>query len=189
MRVDDPHIPAGGGPSGRRPAPMRIAIITLDSHFAAALGRVRNELGPTAPGLEISLHAATDWAESPEALGAAKAAVAEADIVLCAMLFIEDHIQAILPDLEARRARCDALVSIVSAPEVVKLTRAGRLDMGKPEKGVIGLLKRLRGKSPGQPGGSPSSGAGQMAMLRRIPKVLRFIPGTAQDLRAYFLAM
>jgi magnesium chelatase subunit H len=28
-----------------------------------------------------------------------------------------------------------------------------------------------------------------MAMLRRLPKILRFIPGKAQDLRAYFLTM
>ncbi|MEY3886979.1 MAG: Aerobic cobaltochelatase subunit CobN, partial [Pseudomonadota bacterium] len=28
-----------------------------------------------------------------------------------------------------------------------------------------------------------------MAMLRRLPKLLRFIPGTAQDLRMFFLTM
>ncbi len=28
-----------------------------------------------------------------------------------------------------------------------------------------------------------------MAMLRRMPKLLRFIPGTAQDVRAYFLTL
>ena len=28
-----------------------------------------------------------------------------------------------------------------------------------------------------------------MAMLRRLPKILKYIPGTAQDVRAYFLAM
>ena len=28
-----------------------------------------------------------------------------------------------------------------------------------------------------------------MAMLKRLPKLLRFIPGTAQDVRNYFIAM
>ncbi|MEM6678783.1 MAG: cobaltochelatase subunit CobN, partial [Pseudomonadota bacterium] len=185
MRVDGPDTPAGGGTP--RPAPLRLAIITLDRHFGAALDRVQRRLAEEAPGLQVTLHAATDWAESPEALGAAKAAVAEADIVLCAMLFVDEHIRAILPDLQARRARCDAMVAIVSAPEITKLTRIGRLDMGKPDKGVVALLKKLRGKRG--PGQSSSSGAGQMAMLRRIPKILRFIPGTAQDLRSYFEAM
>ncbi len=48
------------------------------------------------------------------------------------------------------------------------------------------LLKKLRG-SKGSP--SASSGEKQMAMLRRLPKILRFIPGKAQDLRAWFLLM
>ena len=33
------------------------------------------------------------------------------------------------------------------------------------------------------------SGQGQMKMLRQLPKLLRFIPGTAQDVRAYFLTL
>ncbi len=55
---------------------------------------------------------------------------------------------------------------------------------------MMSFLKRLRGKSG--KGGAPNSadaGAKQMAMLRRLPKILRYVPGTAQDVRAYFLAM
>ncbi|MEM6897568.1 MAG: cobaltochelatase subunit CobN, partial [Pseudomonadota bacterium] len=44
--------------------------------------------------------------------------------------------------------------------------------------------KKLRPKK-----GARSSGEGQMKMLRRLPKILKFIPGKAQDLRAYFLSM
>ena len=34
-----------------------------------------------------------------------------------------------------------------------------------------------------------TGGEKQMAMLRRMPKILRFIPGSAQDVRAYFLTL
>jgi magnesium chelatase subunit H len=51
----------------------------------------------------------------------------------------------------------------------------------------MALLKRLRGSS--KKPGEQSSGAKQMAMLKRLPKILRFIPGTAQDVRAYFLTL
>ncbi|MEM6489293.1 MAG: magnesium chelatase subunit H [Pseudomonadota bacterium] len=176
-----------GEPDATLP-PIRVVIVTLDKHFAASLCRVRRYLAAEAPNLTVDLFAAADWAESPEALGACKAAVAEADIILAGMLFLDDHIRAILPDLEARRDHCDALVGIVSAQEVVKLTRAGRLDMQKPDSAPVALLKRLRGKGAGA-GRSSSSGASQMAMLRRLPKILRYIPGKAQDLRSYFLAM
>ncbi|MEM6973074.1 MAG: magnesium chelatase subunit H [Pseudomonadota bacterium] len=191
MRVEPHHHGPSGGPTpdrGTTPAPLRLVIVTLDHHFDAALDRVRAVLATEAPGLTIDLYATADWADSPEALGAAKAGVAEADIVLASMLFVDDHIRAILPDLEARRPHCDAMLTLMSAPEVIKLTRAGRLDMGKRDKGPMKLLKKLRGKR-GQDGKGSSSGAGQLAMLRRIPKILRFIPGTAQDLRAYFLSM
>ena len=62
----------------------------------------------------------------------------------------------------------------------------GRFSMGGTQGGPLALLKRLRGakKSGGKPGG-----ADQMKMLRRIPQLLRFIPGTAQDVRAYFLTL
>ena len=50
--------------------------------------------------------------------------------------------------------------------------------------GAFDFLKKLRGKKPNETGG-----AAQLAMLCRIPKILRFIPGPAQDLRAYFLTL
>ena len=102
------------------------------------------------------------------------------------MLFMEDHFQPLLPALIARRDNCDAMVCAMSAGEVTKLTRMGRFDMSAPASGPMALLKKLRGAK--QPRPSPA-GASQMAMLRRLPKLLRFIPGTAQDVRAYFLAL
>jgi magnesium chelatase subunit H len=58
--------------------------------------------------------------------------------------------------------------------------------MDGSQSGPLALLKRLRGSNKKKNG---SSGARQMAMLRRLPRILRFIPGTAQDVRAYFMAM
>ncbi len=101
------------------------------------------------------------------------------------MLVLEDHIKPIFEDLKARRDNCDALVTAMSAGEVIRLTSMGQFQMGKPQSGIISLLKRLRGSSSK----TESSGAKQMAMLRRLPRILRFIPGTAQDVRAYFLCM
>ncbi|MEO1778774.1 MAG: cobaltochelatase subunit CobN, partial [Pseudomonadota bacterium] len=91
----------------------------------------------------------------------------------------------ILPALQARRDTCDAMVGIVADAEVVKLTRMGTLDMQAPPSAMGKLMKRLRGSS--KP--STESGAKKMAMLRRLPKILKFIPGKAQDLRAWFMVM
>ena len=101
------------------------------------------------------------------------------------MLFMEDHAQAVLPAIRARRDHCDAVLCCMSAPEIVKLTRVGRFNMDGSKRGAFDFLKKLRGgKKPNETGG-----AQQLAMLRRIPKILRFIPGAAQDVRAYFLTL
>ena len=170
--------------------PVRVVLVTLDRHLASAAQRAVATLRRDLPGLEFGFHAATDWANDPESLVRCKADIAQGDIVIACMLFVEEHIQAILPDLQARREACDAMVGCISASEIVKLTRLGRFAMdGSNQGGMLALLKRLRGgKTKGEAKGA-SAGAKQVAMLRRLPKILRFIPGTAQDVRAYFLTL
>lgn len=160
-------------------------IVTLDAHAAGPAQRVAGRLAKDFPGIAISVHAAAEWAENPAALARAKADVAKANIIVANLIFLEEHLTQILPDMQARRPHLDACVGIISDPQVVKLTKMGDLDMSLPASGAMAFLKKLRGnKSP-----SGSSGEKQMAMLRRLPKILRFIPGKAQDMRAWFLSM
>lgn len=174
MRGDGDHIPG-----------YRVVIVTLDSHAAGPAARVSDRLSGEFPGLNVSVHAAAEWAENPLALEEARLAVRHGDIIVANLLFIEEHITAILPELQARRDACDAMIGVISAREVVQLTRMGELDMMKPATGPMKLLKKLRGsKEP-----SANSGEKQMKLLRRLPKILKFIPGKAQDLRAWFLTM
>jgi magnesium chelatase subunit H len=165
---------------------MRVVVVTMDSHLAGAMMQARAALRREMPGLELAVHAADEWAGDAAALEHCLADIARGDIVIAAMLFLEDHIRQVLPALKARRASCDAMVCCMSAGEVMKLTRMGRFDMGAEATGIMGMLKRLRGAKKD---GAPASGKGQMKMLRELPKLLRFIPGTAQDVRIYFLAL
>ena len=167
-------------------APVRIVIVTMDTHLSGAAMRALDAVRQEIPCLEMVLHGADEWGSDAAALAACRADIARADILFVSMLFLEDHIRAVMPALVERRERCDAMLCCMSAGEVVRLTRLGRLDMSAEATGAMALLKRLRG---GAGKGSSSSGKGQMKMLRRLPKLLRFIPGTAQDLRAYFLGL
>jgi magnesium chelatase subunit H len=165
--------------------PIRCVIVTLDSHLASATASAARTLARELPGLELHLHSAADWADDAAALERCIADIGRGDIVIANMLFMEDHIAPVLPALQARRDHCDAMIACMSAGEVIRLTRMGRLTMDGSPGGALALLKRLRGGRAS--GGSP--GAQQMKMLRRLPQILRFIPGTAQDLRAYFLTL
>jgi magnesium chelatase subunit H len=167
-------------------ASPRVVIVTMDSHLAGALARSETSLRHELPNLELVMHAADEWANDRAALDACLADIARGDIVIATMLFLDDHIRAVLPALAARREQCDAMLCCLSAGEVVRLTRLGKFSMAGDATGALALLKRLRG---GTRAGDRSSGQAQMKMLRQLPRLLRFIPGTAQDLRAYFLVL
>jgi magnesium chelatase subunit H len=171
--------------------PIRVALVTLDSHVAGAAARAEKRLKRELPGLVFSVHAASEWGEDAAALERCRDDIARADIVLVTMLFMEEHFLPVLPALAARRDLCDAMVCAMSAGEVMRLTRIGKFEMSGKASGPMALLRRLRGGKSKLEGGdkAPASGAAQMKMLRRIPQILRFIPGTAQDVRAYFLVL
>jgi magnesium chelatase subunit H len=165
-------------------APVRVVVITLDKHLNGVFQRAHADLARDIPGLGLTIHAAAEWASEPAALERCTADIECGDIILVTMLFSDDQVRAVLPALKARRDHCDAMLCILSAAEVVKLNKLGALKMDGSDKGPLALLKKLRGSKT-----KPTSGASQMTVLRNLPKLLKFIPGGAQDLRAYFLSM
>jgi magnesium chelatase subunit H len=175
---------------------MRVVLVTMDSHLAAAAARAQDTLARTLPGVTLAVHAASEWSADAQALQRCVTDIGSADLVIATMLFMEEHFLPVLPALAARRASCDAMVCAMSAAPVMKLTRMGRFSMDGSTGGPMALLRRMRGKNgpdttdnKADASGKAAAGAQQMRMLRRLPKLLRFIPGTAQDVRAYFLTL
>ena len=164
---------------------VRVVIVTMDTHLASSVNRARSTLAREIPGLTLTLHAASEYAGHAHLVQQCRDDIAQADIVVAGMLFLEEHFMPILDALRERRPHCDAMICMASASEVVKLTRLGQFDMDKPASGPMALLKKLRGNKEK----AATGGAAQMKMLRRIPQMLRFIPGTAQDVRAYFVTL
>ncbi len=172
-------------------AQTRVVLVTMDSHIVSAVARAQRRLARLLPGLTLTVHAASEWGDDDDALQRCRDDIAHGDIVIVTMLFMEEHFLPVLPALQARREHCDAMVCAMCAGEVAKLTRMGRFDMSAPASPLMAMLKKLRGKAAASKDGaaSASAGARQMAMLRRVPQLLRFIPGPAQDVRAYFLTL
>ncbi|MEM9457776.1 MAG: magnesium chelatase subunit H, partial [Myxococcota bacterium] len=164
--------------------PIIVVLITLDHHIAGVVEQARIELAPDLPGLDLRFHAVTSFSD-PRAVEACRADILDGHIIFTNMLFLDEHIRSLMPALEQRHQDCDAMVCTMSASEVMRLTRMGDFRMGGSKK-ALSILKKLRGKSSNR---GKQGGAGQMAMLRLMPKLLTFIPGKAQDMRAYFLTM
>ena len=88
--------PARGG------HPLHVVIVTMDGHFGAAVERAQAELAAEMPGLRLSVHSADEWASDAHALSACHADIARGDIIIAAMLFLDDHVRMVMPALEAR---------------------------------------------------------------------------------------
>jgi magnesium chelatase subunit H len=167
-------------------APLHMAIVTLDHHLSSACEAAAAKLAQELPGLHLTMHAAADWAPKPHTLIEAQKAIKEADLLFMSMIFLEDQIEKVRSAIDVRRSTGKPTLCCMSASELVKKTQLGKLDMSAPETGVMAYLKKLKPTSKKNPA---SAGAKQLTMLRRLPQILRFIPGTAQDLRTYFLGM
>ena len=165
--------------------PAKIVILTLDNHMASAVERAGHLLRRDLPGVQLKLHAVASMTDGSGDADACRHDIETADFIIANMLFMEDHIEKVMPWIEARRSQCDCIIGCLSAAEVVKLTRLGDFAMDKPTGGALGLLKRLRGKSTK----GRSAGQNQMKLLRAVPRLLRYIPGKAQDVRAYFIVL
>ena len=132
-------MPKRTSPAEGTPVPVRVVLVTMDSHLVAAAVRAERVLARQIPGLTLSVHAAAEWGERPDALQHCLDDIARGDIVIATMLFLEEHFQPVLPALRARRDHCDAMVCAMSAGEVSKLTRMGRFDMSAPASGPLQL--------------------------------------------------
>ncbi|MES3033628.1 MAG: magnesium chelatase subunit H [Gemmatimonadota bacterium] len=171
--------------------PLRFVIITLDSHLAGAVAEAATMVVQQVPSIDLRVHVASDWPEHPEALARCKADIATGDIIAVTQCFQDEQVTAIRDALLARRDHCDSILVAVSAPELVRCTKMGRFDLGGAEEkkpkpwSPLGILKKLRGsRTDGK-----SSGERQMTALKAMPKLLKFIPGTAQDVRVYLLSI
>ncbi len=175
--------------SGANTTPVRFVIVTLDAHLADAFERARVALQRDMPGLQLSMHVAADWGTDPAAAERARDDIAHANFIACTQLFQEEYAKEVLEAVQARRLQADAVLCALCTPELVKCTRLGRFDMSSPENpsrfSPLSLLKKLRGSRED----GKSSGERQMKALRTLPAILRFVPGKAQDVRAYLLLL
>lgn len=170
--------------------PVRVVIVTLDAHVAGAFAAARAALVRDVPGLDLRLHIASEYMSDEAAVARARDDIAQADVLIATQLFTEESAGPVREALAARAPACDAFAAALCVTEVMRLTRLGRFAMADEGKAPspwspVALLKKLRGaRDDGK-----SAGERQLSGLRQLPKLLRFIPGTAQDLRAWLLVM
>ena len=124
--------------------PINVVLVTLDNHVNGAIVRAEKRLVHDLPGIHFRSFAATEWEGDEKSLIECREAIAEGDIIIVTMLFMEPHINAVSDALAARRDHCDALICCMSAPEVMQYTRMGRFTMDSEPSGPIAAQASAR---------------------------------------------
>ena len=176
-------------PARTSTAAIRFVIVTLDAHLAGAAARTAAALRAEGVNVELTMHVASDWMRDASTVEPCRADIANADLIVVTQLFMEDQVAAIHDALAARADNCDGVMVALCAAELMKFTRMRGFSMGAGADNSawspMSIMRRLLGgkRTAG------SSGERQMSALRRVPKLLKYVPGTAQDVRAYYIML
>ncbi len=161
-------------------------VVTLDNHLVGALRRAHGGLTRRGYELDLRIHVAADWDLPGEQERLARD-IAASGLVLVSQLFLQEQVDLVAPLLDAAPDDQTHVV-IMSHGDLTSRTRMGTFSPGSGDGSPWSpgaLLRRLRGSRAS----SGDSGRRQLRSLRRARKLLRWVPGSAQDLRAYLLAL
>ena len=84
-------ISAAEAATAAQAVPIRLTIVTMDTHLASATERVRPVLAREFPGLSLHLHAASEFSGNERLTAQVRQDIAQSDIIVAGMLFLEDH--------------------------------------------------------------------------------------------------
>ncbi|KAH7279916.1 hypothetical protein KP509_37G043400 [Ceratopteris richardii] len=115
-----------------------------------------------------------------------KADMADANIFIGSLIFVEELAQKVKAAVEAEKDRLDAILVFPSMPEVMRLNKLGTFDMsqlGQSKKSSIFKVLKKSGKGA-------NFEENMLKIVRTLPKLLKLLPlDRAQDARRYVMSL
>jgi magnesium chelatase subunit H len=180
---------------------MKFLFIALDGQADLALQlaaqRVREK---HRADLQVAFHIASEL-ERPEAVEKLRADAADADLLFVVHQFNDDQIALIRSLINQHKSRYQAVICVMCAPSLVKETRIGKFDLAKksgektPWYSPMRMIKAVKDTFKGdeseddEPKQAAPPGRTMMTMLKNAGKIMKFIPGTAQDIHSYMMSI
>jgi magnesium chelatase subunit H len=166
---------------------VKVVYVVLEPQYQSALSSAIRSIN--ANNSEIAFEVSGYLIEelrSHDNYEAFKQDIAEANIFIASLIFIEDLADKVVEAVQPHRDRLDAAVVFPSMPQVMRLNKLGSFSMAQlgQSKSVIGeFMKKRRQKQ-----GSGFEDA-MLKLLRTLPNVLKYLPvEKAQDARNFMLS-
>ncbi len=168
-------------------AVMKAVYVVLEPQYQNALTQAANSLndqnGPLA--IELSGYLIEELRQADN-YASFCADVAEADVFIASLIFIEDLAQKVVEAVAPHRDRLKAVVVFPSMPEVMRLNKLGSFSMaqlGQSKSAIASFMKKRK-----EAGGAGFQDA-MLKLLNTLPTVLKYLPvEKAQDARSFMLS-
>ncbi|AFZ30195.1 cobaltochelatase CobN subunit [Gloeocapsa sp. PCC 7428] len=166
---------------------VKVVYVVLESQYQSALSQAVRTINAnnSSVAIEISGYLVEELRDAGN-YEDFKRDVAEANIFIASLIFIEDLADKVVAAVEPHRDRLDAAVVFPSMPQVMRLNKMGSFSMAQlgQSKSAIAQFMRKRKEKSGS-----SFQDGMLKLLQTLPKVLKYLPmDKAQDARNFMLS-
>ncbi|MEB3164993.1 MAG: magnesium chelatase subunit H [Prochlorothrix sp.] len=167
---------------------VKVVYVVLEPQYQSALSAAVRSINKNNPDVAIEIIGyLIEELRSPENYEAFKKDIAEANIFIASLIFIEDLADKLVEAVQPHRDHLDAAIVFPSMPQVMRLNKLGTFSMAQlgQSKSAIGQFMKKRKEQSGA-----SFQDGMLKLLRTLPKVLKYLPvEKAQDARSFMLGL
>jgi len=166
---------------------FKIVYVVLESQYQSALTKACNNINNGKEGVAVeAVGYLLEELRNPQVFEQFKADVADANIFIGSLIFVQELADKVVEVLTPNRDRLDAVLIFPSMPEVMRLNKVGQFTMANlgQSKSVIGEFMKKKKKENGS-----SFEEGMLKLLRTLPKVLKYLPSEkAKDARSFMMS-
>jgi magnesium chelatase subunit H len=166
---------------------VKVVYVVLEPQYQSALSAAVRSINLNNPNLAIEISGyLIEELRDPQNYEDFKQDVAQANVFIASLIFLEDLADKVVAAVEPVRDRLNVSVVFPSMPQVMRLNKMGSFSLSQigQSKSVISQFMKKR---------KESSGAGfqdaMLKLLRTLPQVLKYLPmDKAQDARNFMLS-
>ncbi len=166
---------------------LKVVYVVLEPQYQSAISSAVKTINAKNPNLAIEISGyLIEELRNGENYKNFQADVAQANIFIASLIFIEDLAEKVVAAVTPHRDKMDAVVIFPSMPQVMRLNKLGTFSMAQlgQSKSAIGQFMRKRREQSGS-----SFEDAMLKLLRTLPQVLKYLPiDKAQDARNFMLS-
>ncbi|MFW6264118.1 MAG: magnesium chelatase subunit H [Cyanobacteriota bacterium] len=166
---------------------VKVVYVVLEPQYQSTLSQAVRSINENNPNLAIEVSGyLIEELRDPTNYEEFQRDVAEANIFIASLIFIEDLAQKVVAAVTPHRDRLDAAIVFPSMPEVMRLNKLGTFSMaqlGQSKSAIAQFMKKRKQNS------GASFQDAMLKLLRTLPSVLKYLPiDKAQDARNFMLS-